>query len=183
MSRSPLMAAAALLALAGCAGPLPTDPATAGNHPGNPDAPATPMPPPSQTLAILDPSNAPPPPPDGHAHVGPGGSGEGLVPLPGESGSGGMEGMNMKGMKGMDHGSGGGMKGMKGMEGMDRDATPPGRTPEAAPPADAPTTAPATRASAYYTCPMHPEVHADAPGRCPICGMKLVKAGGEGGGE
>ena len=25
-----------------------------------------------------------------------------------------------------------------------------------------------------YTCPMHPEVQSDAPGTCPICGMKLV---------
>ncbi len=30
-----------------------------------------------------------------------------------------------------------------------------------------------------YTCPMHPEVVNDGPGRCPICGMKLVpQAGG-----
>jgi len=26
----------------------------------------------------------------------------------------------------------------------------------------------------YYTCTMHPSVHADAPGKCPICGMELV---------
>src|SRR5437660_10861703 len=26
----------------------------------------------------------------------------------------------------------------------------------------------------YYTCPMHPSVHAAAPGKCPICGMELV---------
>lgn len=25
-----------------------------------------------------------------------------------------------------------------------------------------------------YTCPMHPEVQQDTPGRCPTCGMKLV---------
>lgn len=24
-----------------------------------------------------------------------------------------------------------------------------------------------------YTCPMHPEVHQDHPGECPICHMKL----------
>lgn len=28
---------------------------------------------------------------------------------------------------------------------------------------------------ASYQCPMHPEVTSDAPGRCPICGMDLVK--------
>src|SRR3972149_7235764 len=28
----------------------------------------------------------------------------------------------------------------------------------------------------YYTCPMHPEIHQDKPGKCPKCGsMDLVK--------
>ena len=27
-----------------------------------------------------------------------------------------------------------------------------------------------------YTCPMHPEVTSDQPGRCPECGMVLVDA-------
>ncbi len=31
-------------------------------------------------------------------------------------------------------------------------------------------------AMAGYTCPMHPEVHADHPGKCPKCGMDLVAA-------
>jgi membrane fusion protein, copper/silver efflux system len=26
----------------------------------------------------------------------------------------------------------------------------------------------------YYTCSMHPSVHANEPGKCPICGMELV---------
>ena len=26
-----------------------------------------------------------------------------------------------------------------------------------------------------YTCPMHPEVLTDKPGKCPKCGMNLVK--------
>lgn len=29
--------------------------------------------------------------------------------------------------------------------------------------------------SFYYTCSMHPQVHEDHPGNCPICGMKLIK--------
>jgi hypothetical protein len=26
-----------------------------------------------------------------------------------------------------------------------------------------------------YTCPMHPEVRSDKPGKCPKCGMTLIK--------
>ncbi len=33
-----------------------------------------------------------------------------------------------------------------------------------------------TKAAVQYTCPMHPDVKADAPGSCPKCGMKLEKA-------
>jgi hypothetical protein len=29
--------------------------------------------------------------------------------------------------------------------------------------------------SVYYTCSMHPEVKLDKPGKCPKCGMALVK--------
>jgi len=32
-----------------------------------------------------------------------------------------------------------------------------------------------TTAKAVYTCPMHPEVISDKPGKCPKCGMTLVK--------
>ena len=28
-----------------------------------------------------------------------------------------------------------------------------------------------------YTCPMHPEVKSEAPGKCPKCGMDLVQSG------
>lgn len=34
-------------------------------------------------------------------------------------------------------------------------------------------------AAEVYTCPMHPEVRSDEPGRCPECGMFLEKALGE----
>ena len=30
---------------------------------------------------------------------------------------------------------------------------------------------------AVYSCPMHPEVKASAPGRCPKCGMALQQRG------
>jgi type IV pilus biogenesis protein CpaD/CtpE len=40
------------------------------------------------------------------------------------------------------------------------------------------TTAPTTTAGqpekAVYTCPMHPEIISNQPGRCPKCGMNLV---------
>lgn len=32
-----------------------------------------------------------------------------------------------------------------------------------------------TQSKEYWTCTMHPEVHSDKPGSCPICGMDLVK--------
>lgn len=30
-------------------------------------------------------------------------------------------------------------------------------------------------ASSYWTCPMHPQIHSDKAGECPICHMKLVQ--------
>jgi Heavy metal binding domain len=30
----------------------------------------------------------------------------------------------------------------------------------------------------YYTCVMHPEIHQDQPGKCPKCGMTLIKKEG-----
>lgn len=32
---------------------------------------------------------------------------------------------------------------------------------------------PAAQAAARYSCPMHPEVKSDQPGKCPKCGMHL----------
>lgn len=36
-----------------------------------------------------------------------------------------------------------------------------------------------TQAAAMYVCPMHPEVTASEPSKCPKCKMKLVKKGGQ----
>jgi P-type Cu+ transporter len=38
---------------------------------------------------------------------------------------------------------------------------------------DAPRAVQPMRKAMGYTCPMHPEIHADHPGACPICGMAL----------
>ena len=38
-----------------------------------------------------------------------------------------------------------------------------------------PKTSDSTAAKYVYTCPMHPEVITDKPGKCPKCGMTLVK--------
>ncbi len=47
--------------------------------------------------------------------------------------------------------------------------------------AEAPTRpAPAASAATRYTCPMHPEVVSETPGRCPKCGMDLVAAAATG---
>lgn len=32
---------------------------------------------------------------------------------------------------------------------------------------------PSENKSVIYTCPMHPEVQGDKPGKCPKCGMTL----------
>jgi membrane fusion protein, copper/silver efflux system len=45
--------------------------------------------------------------------------------------------------------------------------------PETAPEAPSAPSQPAG-ASATYSCPMHPEIVREEPGKCPVCGMKLV---------
>ncbi len=40
-----------------------------------------------------------------------------------------------------------------------------------------------TEIKTTYTCPMHPEIQEDAPGKCPKCGMDLVEKTQEAGGS
>lgn len=61
-----------------------------------------------------------------------------------------------------DHAHGSGMSGAGGMA-MDH-AGHEGHAPGAS----------AVAGATVYTCPMHPEVRSDKPGRCPKCGMNLV---------
>jgi len=55
-------------------------------------------------------------------------------------------------------------------------ATPPAARELTQPMSARATPAPAPRPTADFTCPMHPEVHSDHPGKCPKCGMDLVPA-------
>src|SRR5664279_3307260 len=32
----------------------------------------------------------------------------------------------------------------------------------------------------YYTCSMHPQIHEEKPGKCPICGMTLIAVNNNG---
>jgi Heavy metal binding domain len=41
-----------------------------------------------------------------------------------------------------------------------------------------PAASPAQPKKFYYTCVMHPQIHLDKPGKCPICGMTLIKKEG-----
>ena len=62
-------------------------------------------------------------------------------------------------MQGMHHG-------MSGMEGMQHEKTGATKTGSGEQPRSG---------KIYYTCAMHPQVHQDKPGNCPICGMTLIK--------
>jgi hypothetical protein len=52
------------------------------------------------------------------------------------------------------------------------DAAP---APAGEPPGTASNPDTGAKAQTVYTCPMHPEVRQDRPGKCPKCGMKLVR--------
>lgn len=47
-------------------------------------------------------------------------------------------------------------------------------SPSSAPPHAEEKAQPSEGQAEVYTCPMHPEIIRNAPGNCPICGMKLV---------
>ena len=62
-------------------------------------------------------------------------------------------------MQGMHHD-------MSGMEGMQHEKTGATKTSSGEQPRSG---------KIYFTCPMHPQVHQSKPGKCPICGMTLIK--------
>ncbi|MFN2477390.1 MAG: heavy metal-binding domain-containing protein [Chthoniobacterales bacterium] len=104
-----------------------------------------------------------------------------------------MSGMDHSQMKGMDHSN---MPGMDMSKKPPAAATPsrdmdhsqmPGMTMPSPAAAASPATAEPTESEikakpdakgAYWTCVMHPEIHEDKPGKCPKCGMTLVKKEG-----
>ena len=65
------------------------------------------------------------------------------------------------------------------MAGMDMSkpmaSTATAKTPAKAKPAKKAKPAAKAEAKQYWTCSMHPEIHLDHPGKCPKCGMDLVK--------
>jgi hypothetical protein len=62
-------------------------------------------------------------------------------------------------MQGMHHG-------MSGMEDMQHEKTGAAKMGSGEQP---------RMGKIYYTCAMHPQVHQDKPGKCPICGLTLLK--------
>ncbi len=56
--------------------------------------------------------------------------------------------------------------GMSGIEGMQHEKTGATKMGSGEQPRSGKT---------YYTCSMHPQVHQDSPGKCPICGITLIK--------
>ena len=143
------------LLLMGCAQQA-SQPPLAANDPANPQAPEAPV------ASIATPLTLESPPSVAASDTG------SAAPLPG----GPMQHMDMKGMdmNGMGHGQKPAAtqpsQTAPDMEGMHHlhpgSATQPAAT------------------QALYTCKMHPQIMADHPGKCPICGMKLVaKEGGQ----
>ena len=136
-----------------------SQPPLAGDDPANPLAPEAPV------TSIASPLTLEPPPAAASDTESP----------PPSAGSP-MQHMDMKGMD---------MGGMSSMgDGQKSAATQPSQT---APDMDemhhhsrpGSATQPAAT-QALYTCKMHPQIVSDHPGKCPICGMKLVaKEGGK----
>lgn len=165
-----LLAVALMAAVVGCSGPPSTDPAASADHPANPSAPATAVPPASTTLAVTDPVAPTGAPPLSHEHVGPGTNDPVLGPA--EQAPDSATNHSRMGHTGM-----GEEDGNLGDEPTARPSdVPVGGLRESGHERGTAAGPASTQPEALYVCPMHPEVTASQPDqRCSICGMKLVK--------
>ena len=146
MDPRPIVWGLCLAFVAGCAS-QPSAYRLAANDPTNPSAPEAPLPPPAEFRASVS----------GEQTI-PAAATEPSMPGMGHDMGGMKHDMSQMDMPGMSHNADGGMPGMS--HGQPASATRPAGTQPAA---------------GLYTCRMHPQVLSDKPGKCPICGMKLVK--------
>ena len=130
-----------------------SQPPLASDDPTNPQAPEAPM------ASITSPLTLEPPPSAASDIGSPPSAGSPMQQMD-------MKGMDMPGMSGMGHGQKPAAtqpsQTAPDMEEMHHHSHPGSATQPAA-------------TQALYTCKMHPQVVSNQPGKCPICGMKLVK--------
>src|SRR3989344_1195373 len=67
-----------------------------------------------------------------------------------------------------------GAAGLAILAGCRKSESPPAEHRHAAPAGETAPKKNGERKVDYWTCSMHPQIHADKPGNCPICGMTLV---------
>lgn len=145
MIRPAYAAVLALNLLAACS--TPDAPPLTSDHPASPEASEAPLPPPSTTLSLTE--AAPIEPVATHAPAAATHSGHD---------SHAMDGAAKRPPKAKEESIAGPTHSHHGAA-----------TQASKPPASQPA------ASVFYTCPMHPEIVSDKPGKCPKCFMRLIK--------